>query len=609
MNKKIYIWTVIPVLILSLFSCDIDREPFESIEKDQVYSSANALEALTLGNYAILKGKGIADGYSWVNNFYRFAEYPGDNVALSGTTSDPLYFIYNYHRRETGYRKESVWSASYKTIIGCNTVIERAEEGASEEIDHMIGQNYFLRGMVYFYLTNVFGRPYNQDPISNLGVPLKTTTDINDQPVRSTVEACYDQVVSDLKKAAALMSLKQSASYATKEAAQALLSRVYLYMEDNDNAIAYADSVIQSGRFNLLAKEDFKKYPRFTPDDDNNTETIFALRYVDGADNPGQWDDWYTFSGMYAQVDAQGYPSLTGAGWGELYASVTYRDIVEEWPDDARGSFVTAMVKDKSSEDLFGVWYGLNAFNDNETELVKKVNGFLFHQDPVSADRTKMYQKWELDLDDADGAETTIEKEVPIGAQVNEKTGVTSYWVTPYQVNTMNGETTLLDAPVRLRINKELATRQTYPKYFITKCSGQEGKGHLWSPVITRIAEMYLNRAEAYAKNGDVGNALANVNEIRRRAIGVKAEYTSEDITPKVSLLDLVLKERRLELAYEGHRKFDVFRNNRTMDRNYPGTHLRGNDPYFEVEPTANEVVEYLPKKEILAQSDLIQNP
>ena len=166
MNKKIYTWLLIPVLALGLFACEIDRIPFDTIEKDQVYSSSNALEALTLGNYAILKGKGIADGNSWVNNFYRLAEYPGDNVALSGSTTDPLMFIYNYKRQTTGYRKKAVWSSSYKTIVGCNTVIERAEEGTSAEIDHMIGQNYFLRGMVYFYLTNVFGRPYNQDPTS-----------------------------------------------------------------------------------------------------------------------------------------------------------------------------------------------------------------------------------------------------------------------------------------------------------------------------------------------------------------------------------------------------------------------------------------------------------
>lgn len=607
MNKKIYTWFLIPAVILGLFSCELDRKPFETIEKDDVYSSSNSLEALTLGNYAILKGRGIADGYSWVNNFYRFAEYPGDNVALSGSTTDPLMFIYNYKRQTTGYRKQALWTASYKTIVGCNTVIERAEAGASEEIDHMIGQNYFLRGMVYFYLTNVFGRPYNQDPVSNLGVPLKLTTDVDDQPIRSSVKDCYDQIVRDLLKAEELMTIEKTASYGTKEAAQALLSRVYLYMEDNDKAIEYADKVFTSGRYALLSKDDFKKYPRFTPDD--NSETIFALRYVDGADNQGQWDDWYTFPGMYASVDAQGYPSLTGAGWGELYASVSYRNLVDEWPDDARGAFVTGMVLDESSESLFGEWYGLNAYDNDDSDANMKYNSYLFHQDEVSADMTTLKQTWEIDLDGDGTDETTVTEESTITAQVDPKTGVTNYSVTPYMINTSTGATTMLDAPVKLRINKLLASRQTYPKYFITKCSGQEGKGHLWSPVVVRLAEMYLNKAEAYAKKGDIGNALMNVNEVRRRAIGAEAEYTSSDITPEMTLLDIVLKERRLELAYEGHRKFDVFRNGRTMNRHYPGTHLRGNEPFYEMLPTSFDIVEYLPEKEIQAQPDLIQNP
>ncbi len=607
MNKKIYSWLILPSLILGLFSCDIDRQPFESMEKtEDMYSSVSVLEAITLGNYAILKGDGIADGYSWVNNFYRFAEYPGDNVALSGSTTDPLMFIYNYKRQTTGYRKQALWSASYKTIVGCNTVIENAEEGLSEEIDHMIGANYFLRSMVYFHLTNVFGRPYNQNPEQNLGVPLKLTSDVSDKPARSTVKECYDQIILDLKKAAVLMSLNKSASYATKEAAQALLSRVYLYMEKNDLAIAYADSVINSGRFGLLSKEEFRKYPTFTPDD--NRETVFALRYVDGADNPGQWDDWYTFPGMYAQVDASGKPSLQGAGWGELYASVTYRDIVEEWPDDARGAFVTAMVLDESSESLYGVWYGLNAYKTDDSEDVKMVNSYLFHQDEVIEDMTMLLQTWSIDTN-GDEKEETFTVKSPITAEVDPKTGVTHYSVTPSMINTSTGEITELEAPVKLRINKQLATRQTYPKYFITKCSGQESKGHLWSPVVVRLAEMYLNKAEAYAKKGDMGNAFMNVNEIRRRAIGAEAEYTVADVTPEVSVLDLVLKERRLELAYEGHRKFDVFRNGRTMDRHYPGTHLRGNDPYFEILATSNDVIEYLPEKEVNTQTDLVQNP
>lgn len=600
MKNIIYNLFLISILFVGTWSCDLDVDPYETIERDDVYSSDNALEALTLGNYAILKGKGIADGYSWVNNFYRFAEYSGDNVALSGTTTDPLYYIYNYKRQTTGYRKQAVWSSSYKAIIGCNTVIERANEGESKEIDHMIGQNYFLRGMLYFYLTNIYGRPYTQNPESNLGVPVKLTTDVDDQPIRSTVSECYKQVVSDMKKASSMMSLDQSASYATKEAAQAFLSRVYLYMEDNDNAILYADSVINSGRFDLLSKGDLKDYPRFTPE--NNSETIFALRYVDGADNKGQWDDWYTFPGMYAQVDAQGYPSLQGAGWGELYASVTYRDIVQEWPNDARASFVTAMALNEDADDLYGVWYGLNSYNDNESDQVKKVNSFLFHQDSVSADRKTLYQVLSYD-------NGTKKKEVPITEIVDPKTGAINYTVRPFQINRTTGNTSLLESDVKIRINKKLATRQTYPKYFITKCSGQENKGHLWSPIIVRLAEMYLNKAEAYAKKGDAGKALLNVNVIRSRAIGPEAEYTTADITDGVTSLDLVLKERRLELAYEGHRKFDVFRNKRVMNRSYPGTHLRGNDPFFEIPYTSGVIVEYLPEKEILAQPDLVQNP
>ncbi len=40
--------------------------------------------------------------------------------------------------------------------------------------------------------------------------------------------------------------------------------------------------------------------------------------------------------------------------------------------------------------------------------------------------------------------------------------------------------------------------------------------------------------------------------------------------------LDVVLKERRIELAFEGHRNFDVYRNKRDMNRTYWGYHLPG---------------------------------
>lgn len=88
--------------------------------------------------------------------------------------------------------------------------------------------------------------------------------------------------------------------------------------------------------------------------------------------------------------------------------------------------------------------------------------------------------------------------------------------------------------------------RNGYPKFYILKCSLQEGVPQLWSPVVVRLAEVYLNRAEAYAKKGNIGFALADVNVIRTRA-GIPV-YTS--VPAGMTLLDTVLQERRLELAF-----------------------------------------------------------
>ena len=63
-----------------------------------------------------------------------------------------------------------------------------------------------------------------------------------------------------------------------------------------------------------------------------------------------------------------------------------------------------------------------------------------------------------------------------------------------------------------------MAKRNDYPKYYVYKCSKQENQPQLWSPTVLRLGEMYLNRAEAYAKEPALGDALADLNVIRTRA-------------------------------------------------------------------------------------------
>jgi hypothetical protein len=106
------------------------------------------------------------------------------------------------------------------------------------------------------------------------------------------------------------------------------------------------------------------------------------------------------------------------------------------------------------------------------------------------------------------------------------------------------------------------------------------------SPVFLRWGEVVLNRAEAYAKTGKPAEALADVNTIRKRAgLTGDALMTVDNINARgyADALECVLDERRRELCYEGHRMFDVFRNNLPMDRRFVGCHdweiLQPNDP------------------------------
>jgi hypothetical protein len=81
------------------------------------------------------------------------------------------------------------------------------------------------------------------------------------------------------------------------------------------------------------------------------------------------------------------------------------------------------------------------------------------------------------------------------------------------------------------------------------------------SPMI-RYAEVLLNAAEAYARNNDVTNGLANLNLVRNRALAdpVTQAYTAASFADNVELLGAILDERRIELVMEGQRWSDISR-------------------------------------------------
>ncbi|MBS2211119.1 RagB/SusD family nutrient uptake outer membrane protein [Carboxylicivirga mesophila] len=554
-TKKIY--SIIAILLaLSITACDITREPFQDLSDDKVFADELGIEAAALGTYALLKKN------EFMRPYHFHGEFGGDNIALSGSTTDPLFYMYNYQHIPTNGHLNSLWSTCYQGIVNANKVIANAEEG-TPRMNHVIGEMYYLRSFFYLNLVTIWGRPYNQDPDGNMGVPiiLDAEPDVDNLPGRASVKEVYDQILSDLETAADLMSeFKRVDSeypiYASEQAANALLSRVYLYMEENVKAAEYATKVIDSGNFSLLTGSAYETFPTMVPED--NPEVIFACRALKDEDDYG----WYAFGGMYATID--------GVGWGEMYASEPYRDLLDKNPEDRRHKFIEPQYVDDGT-------YELTYSYDKAT--------------PVGSRMFQMYAvtdnagTWEYEYNGGTHAVMT-----------EEVNGVMKYYIT--EGDHISGKT-------YVRINMKMKVRNGYPKYFVIKCSNQEGQPQLFSPIISRLAEMYLNRAEVNAKANKVTEALADVNVIRERA-GIPT-YT--EVPDGMTILEVVLEERRLELAYEAHRRYDIFRNGLTLDRKYPGTHDKGSNALLTVPANHPRVVDYIPEAQILAMPNLIQNP
>lgn len=552
----------------ALTACDIERLPYGSMAAEQITNDPSAsLDALINGVYAQLK--------TWSDPMHRCGEYAGDNMMIRGSSTDAFFEFISYSRTPNNYRLQNFWDYGYKGIAQASNIINMIEEGQSAEIDNKLGECYYVRGMLYFYFVRAYGRPYYQAPDKNLGVPIVNGTPENVMgdlflEDRATVHETYMQAINDLKKAEELMTIDKGAAYASKAAAQAMLSRVYLYMSgtyENPNtqyaqlAVDYADKVINSGNYSLLSREDFMKYNTFTPE--NNDESIFVVKRV--ASEFSGYDHYYGVGGMYANIG--------GMGWGEMYASAKYIDLLNEtgrndWrPDnykivDARAAFIEPTY-DASHKLVF-------RFIKKDSETVENYAQFDAVKNGANVTCT-----------DAEGTSYTL-------TPVSEEEEI---YTIDYKGATYEG---VLDYFITLN--------RVYPQFYITKCSREGEDSHLHSPIISRLGEIYLNRAEAYAKLGQYSNALNDLNIIRERSI-VGGGYASLDASNAGDLID---KERQLELAYQAERSYDVFRNGKPLDRTFPGPHNQAEI----VEASDYRVTYYIPQNAINAYpGTLTQNP
>ncbi|HEY8954325.1 RagB/SusD family nutrient uptake outer membrane protein [Chitinophaga sp.] len=242
---------LIPGMLLTTASCkkfiEVDV-PIDQVSSDKAFlNDATALSSV-LGLYA--NNNMLPNSGNLENSFL------GAATSLGGAAADDIYLSSSTYLDEfktntitvgSGY-VNNTWNSAYAVIFAANSAIEglNASTGVSAGVkQQLLGESYFMRAFIYFYLTNLYG-----------DVPMVTSTvnSVNLTLPRAPQADIYQLIISDLKTAQAnLADAYPSAqrARANKAVAAALLARVYLYTKDYANAETQATSVITNGSYKL----------------------------------------------------------------------------------------------------------------------------------------------------------------------------------------------------------------------------------------------------------------------------------------------------------------------------------------------------------------------
>lgn len=243
------------IITLTVFnSCSkdfLDRSNPQSVSLFETINDYASLSAAANGAYVPFKSTNYYN-----RTFMLVPDLLGDNVFVSRSNGGRYLDQDNFAISSGDGYVSGAWSSMYQVIVNATLTIQG---GATLELTppvyQLLGEMYAIRALAHFDLVRFFAQPYNfTADASHPGVPViqEVKAEII-SPERATVKEVYNHIISDLQQAIALMNVPVKQGKFTPTAARALLAKVYLYMEDWENAEKYASEAI-AGPYNLLTR-------------------------------------------------------------------------------------------------------------------------------------------------------------------------------------------------------------------------------------------------------------------------------------------------------------------------------------------------------------------
>lgn len=557
-NKILYKKLLLALFFTSIFfaSCKrdlLDLKPLDSVSDVDVWNDPNLVQAFINRRYDQV-------GWGWTESW--MSSVVDETYLIWSRGCEPItrgFVNPNDLGRMNGgwYGGDNRgWKTIWDNIKDCNVFFQQVDQVpfTDEELkNRFVGEVTFIRALMYFDLVSKYG-----------GVPLVTRAyDLENmeegaQLPRSSYQACVDFIVSECDKAASLLPATFSGAdngRATNVAALALKSRMLLYaasplMNEQvaDELIGYAtpatDRWIKAADaakalIDLSTANGYGLYDQYGDDVKTNYTEMFldksSREVLFSRQNYGSPNNMH-------YIDQVNYPNGYG-GWGGNVP-------VQEFVDD------------------FEVLQGGQALPFDWNNPAMRSNPY-DNRDP----RFYAYVLY----DGATWKDRTLETHFREQPGTNTLAGGrdTRDGTEPWNTSTSGYN-------MRKFINEGYIANSWN---FV----GRSAQNWIWF----RLAEAYLNYAEAQYHAGNEGEARWGVNIIRQRA------RMPEVTAGGAELLEKIRHERRIELAFEEHRYFDIRRwmtAEEVMNRNATGVviikKLDGTTEYRTHTGTPETVVE-----------------
>ena len=294
-NKAIVLFAA-ALLSSSCHFLEVDKIGKSDIES--FFESEESVEAAVTGCMDLLDG--LVDDYMIL-----YPEICGDLVVMNASESGMWSYLYNFDLSEA-YNTTPigfVWNNAYELVLNTCEIIDYAPQvknnypNAASRIDRQVAHAHYLRAIATFYLALCYSQHYTYSAdASHLGVILMSSfPDLNAEIIRSDAASTYKFIVSDLKEAYKLYEDNRSPDphYPSRAAVQALLARIYLYMEDYEDAVGCATDVIDNYDFTLTPRDGY--FDMFTTVSSRGKESIFRLNGYGQNSTVGKAFDYQTY--------------------------------------------------------------------------------------------------------------------------------------------------------------------------------------------------------------------------------------------------------------------------------------------------------------------------